>query len=125
MFHPLRRRPLVLVLAVVVAMAALAAPAVAGTWPAKPTNLRVMALTDTSLTVSAARSTHATSYRLWASTVKSDVFAPALSHRRAARRSATARTPQVTVTGLASAPGRSTTAWPRSTPATGASPTSG
>ncbi len=101
MFHPLRRRPLVLVLAVVVAVAALAAPAVAGTWPAKPTKLRVMALTDTSLTVSAARSTHATSYRLWASTVKSDVFTPALSHRRAARRSASARTPQVTVTGLA------------------------
>ena len=101
MVHPLRRRPLVLVLAVVVAVAALAGPALAGSWPAKPTGLRVLALTHTSLTVSAARSTNATSYRLWASPIKSDVFTTALSQRRTARRSASARTPQVTVTGLA------------------------
>jgi hypothetical protein len=101
MAHPLLRRPLVLVLAVVVAVGALAAPALAGSWPAKPTSLRVMALTDTSLTVSAARSTNATSYRLWASPTRSDVFRSALSQHRAARRSASARTPQITVTGLA------------------------
>ena len=100
MVHPLRRRPLVLVLAVVVAMAALAGPALASSWPAKPTSLRVTAVTHTSLTVSAARSTHATSYRLWASPIRSDVFNRALSQRRPARRSASARTPQVAVTGL-------------------------
>lgn len=108
MVHPLRRRPLVPVLAVLLAVvlgvgmavAALAGPALAGSWPAKPTSLRVVALTHTSLTVSAARSTNATSYRLYASPIRSDVFNASLSQRRAARHSATARTPQVTVTGL-------------------------
>ncbi|HJQ05626.1 MAG TPA: hypothetical protein VJ872_09295 [Nocardioides sp.] len=100
MAHPFRRRTAITAVAVLLGFAVAVSPAAARTWPAAPTQVHVVAVTTTSLTVGAARSANATGYRLWTSPNRADLREPALSHPRAARRTAGARTPLVTVGGL-------------------------
>ncbi|HWU21733.1 MAG TPA: hypothetical protein VN088_09410 [Nocardioides sp.] len=109
MVHLLRRRMAAVavscVIAVLVGVAGSVVPATAAGWPAAPARVRITAVATTSLTVTAARAANATSYRLWTSPSRADLREPALSHPRAARHSASSRTPTVTVAGLTYRPG--------------------
>ena len=74
----------------------------ASAYPTPPTDLRVTAATSTSLTVTAKPSANAQGYRLFVSTVRSDLYYSNLvaGLTSSARRSATSATPSVTVSGL-------------------------
>ena len=94
--------------AALVAVSCLAIPllittsAGASAYPAPPTGLRVSAASSSSLTVSANASTNAQGYRLFVSTVRTDLYYSNLvaGVASSARRSATAASPSVTVSGL-------------------------
>ena len=70
--------------------------------PAKATHVHLAAATSTTLTVATSRAARATKYRVFVSTVKSDLHYANLIHGKhtKARHYATARTPRVTVRGL-------------------------
>lgn len=74
----------------------------ASAYPAPPTGLHITAASATSLTVAAKASANAQGYRLFVSTVRTDLYYSNLVAGRAssARRSATSSTPSVTVSGL-------------------------
>jgi endonuclease/exonuclease/phosphatase family metal-dependent hydrolase len=72
--------------------------AAAAVTPAAPTGARLVAATGTSLTVAARTASHATGYRLFASTRRSDVYVANISKARA---SSIARSPRMTIGGLA------------------------
>lgn len=87
------------------ALAAGVAPAAAQAstrTPAKATHVRLAAATSSSLTVQTSRAARASSYRVYVSTVKSDLHYANLIHgvHTGARHSASAKTPRVTVHGL-------------------------
>ncbi|HEX8303875.1 MAG TPA: endonuclease/exonuclease/phosphatase family protein [Jatrophihabitans sp.] len=69
----------------------------AASQPVVPTGIRVAAVTASSFTVTANRATNAVYYRLFASTVKSDVYVVNISRARA---SALSTTPRMTISGL-------------------------
>jgi hypothetical protein len=99
---PLRRwtaLPAVAALALA-GLTALAGSATAASLPSVPTGLKVTAAGHNSFTVSLKRSTHATRYKVIASTVRSDVYIPNINKASSHRHSATARSPRVTVSGL-------------------------
>ena len=79
------------------------APAQASTrTPAKATHVRLVAATGSSLTVGSSKAARATKYRVYVSTVKSDLHYANLIHgtHTSARHSATGTSPRVTVRGL-------------------------
>ena len=107
MFLSSRPRKLQVLVAVATGAAlltTLAAPADAASTrtPAKPSHLALTAATATSMTVTSAHAARAKKYRLYVSTVRSDMYyANIISHKHSsARRSATASGPRVTVGGL-------------------------
>lgn len=65
--------------------------------PAMPSGMRVVAATASSFTVVVNRTPNAHGYRMYASTVRSNLYARNLTHARASRVS---KTPRMTVTGL-------------------------
>jgi endonuclease/exonuclease/phosphatase family metal-dependent hydrolase len=65
--------------------------------PATPGGMRVVAATASSFTVAVTPTAHAKKYRLYASTVRSDLFARNLLHAQA---SPLSRSPRMTVSGL-------------------------
>lgn len=76
--------------------------AAAGRWPTKPTSIRVASVGHTSFTVVSKRSKNARTYRLFVSTLKSDVFYDNIINKRysAARKIFASRTPRVVAKGL-------------------------
>lgn len=104
---PLPTRPLLLAAAVVtIAGIAPALPAVAAPayyrFPTHPTGVHVTAASGSSITVAAHKSRYAQRYRLYASTVKSDLFYDNLIAGRhsSARHYASASRPSITLSGL-------------------------
>ncbi len=82
---------------------AVAAPAAeASGWPATPSGVHVSNAGQTWFTVAARKAANATSYRLYASTVKSDVYYVNVVHGRhgSARRTVSRRSPSLTLSGL-------------------------
>lgn len=78
-------------------------PALAATpTPAPPTAVRVTAVSASSFTVTARAAAYARAYRLYVSTAKSDVYVANIraGHTSSARRTATAASPVLSVTGL-------------------------
>jgi endonuclease/exonuclease/phosphatase family metal-dependent hydrolase len=92
------RIPLLLTCAALAAVAACPTIAAASTpTPAAPTGARLTSATSTSLTVTARSAAHATGYRLFASTRRSDVYVANIAHAKA---SSVYRTPRMTIGGL-------------------------
>jgi endonuclease/exonuclease/phosphatase family metal-dependent hydrolase len=79
-----------------------AAPAQAAGWPAKPASVHVSSVGSTYFTVSARTSANASTYTVYASTVKSDVFYNNIlsGKKSSARRTASSSRPTVTVSHL-------------------------
>ena len=76
------------------------AVASASSVPAATSGVRLAHLTGSSLTVAANRSEHATSYRLFVSRYRSDLYLVNLRHARHTRVMAQSSTPKITVRGL-------------------------
>ncbi len=97
-------RAIAVLVAVTCLAASLLVPAAASAsaYPTPPTGVHVTAATSASLTVTAYPSRNAQGYRLFVSTVRTDLYYSNLVAGRAssARRSATSATPSVTVSGL-------------------------
>lgn len=68
--------------------------------PAVPTGLKVASATRSSFTVTLRAAAHARTYRLYTSTLKSDLYQAAMGSSTTRRSFATATGPRVTVTGL-------------------------
>ncbi|WP_375485816.1 endonuclease/exonuclease/phosphatase family protein [uncultured Jatrophihabitans sp.] len=74
----------------------------ASTWPGKPSGVRVSGAGNSWLTVSLRSAVHARSYRLFASTTKSDIYYDNLIHGRhsSARHTATSSRPSLSLHGM-------------------------
>lgn len=88
--------------AVVIGLVAAAAPAVAGTTPkpAVPSDLKVVATSRSGFTVALAPCAHGRTYRVYASTVKADLYQSSIAQQGSRATDAVATTPRVTVSGL-------------------------
>jgi endonuclease/exonuclease/phosphatase family metal-dependent hydrolase len=102
--RPRRSRQLATAVALAfVSVLAVSAPnAEASSWPAQPGGIRVTAVTHTSFTVGLSRSANASSYRLYVSTLKSDLYYANLTSGVAsnARRSFLSSTNKITASSL-------------------------
>ena len=90
------------VIATAVGLAVVLVPAAASARtarPAAPAGMRVVRVSSSSFTVAFPRTAHAKTYRLYASPVRSDLFANNVSR---AHSSAVSRTPRLTIGGLSS-----------------------